>query len=111
GGDAPKEIVQIRLRRASEPGSGLGAEVLDDDLLNMSETAVEIADGEERLDAFGTRLADADQDAGRERHAEFAREPDRFETRLGRLVGRAVVDAARFAEPRAQRFQHDPLAR
>ena len=109
GGDAPKEIVQIRLRRASKLRTGLGAEVLDDHLLNVPETAVEIADGEERLEALGARLADADQNPSRERHAELAREPQRVETRLGRLVRRAIVDAARLAKPRAQRFEHDSL--
>ena len=46
GGDAPKQVVEIGLRRAGELRAGLGAEVLNDDLLNMPETAVEIADGE-----------------------------------------------------------------
>ena len=46
GGEAPEQIVQIGLRGAGELGAGLGAEVLNDDLLNMPETAVQIADGE-----------------------------------------------------------------
>ena len=64
----------------------------------------------QRLEALGARLADADQNAGRERHAQFAREPHRLETRLGPLVGRAVVNAARLAQARAERLQHDALA-
>ena len=55
----------------------------------MTELAVEIADGDERLEALGPRLADADENAGRERHAEFARQPQRLETDLGPLIGRA----------------------
>ena len=46
GGDAPKQVVQIGLRGAGELRAGLGAEVLNDDLLNMPETAAQIADGE-----------------------------------------------------------------
>ena len=69
------QVVEIGLRGPSELGAGLGAEVLNDDLLNMPETAVQIADGEERLQALGLRLADADQNASRERHAQLARQP------------------------------------
>ena len=108
-GDGPKEVVEIGLGRARALRAGLGAEVLDDDLLDMPVTAVQIADGEERLEALGARLADADQNAGGERNTEFAREPQRLEARLGPLVGRAIMDAARLAQARAQRFQHDPL--
>ena len=109
-GEAPKQVVEIRLRGAGELGAGLGAEVLDDDFLNMPETAMQIADGEQRLQALGARLADTDQNAGRERHAQLARQPQRLKTRLGPLIGRTVVNSARFAEPRAERFQHDALA-
>ena len=56
------------------------------------------------------RLADADEDAGRERDAQFARQLQRLETRLGPLVGRAVMNAARLAQARAEQFQHDALA-
>ena len=94
GGKAPKQVVEVGLRGASELGARLGAEVLNNDLLNMPETAVEIANGEERLEALGPRLADADQNAGREWHAEFARAFKRLKTRLGPLVGRAVMDSA-----------------
>ena len=104
-------------RRSSRSGSaapasfvpGLARKFWTIDLLNVPEPAMEIADGEERLEALGARLADADQNAGRERHAQLAREPQRLETRLGPLVGRAIVDAARLAQARAQRFQHDSL--
>ena len=110
GGDAPKQVVEIGLRSAGELGAGLGAEVLDDDLLNMPETAMQIADGEERLEALGPRLADADENAGREWHAQLAREPQRLKARLGPLIGRAIMNSARLAQARAERFQHDPLA-
>ena len=55
-------------------------------------------------------LADADQNAGREWHAQLARQPQRFKARLGSLIGRAIMNSARFAQPRARGFQHDALA-
>ena len=39
----------------------------------MSETAVQIANGEERLEALAPCLADADQNAGREWDAQLTR--------------------------------------
>jgi hypothetical protein len=57
GGEAPKQVVEIGLRGPGELGAGLGAEVLNDDLLNMPETAVQIADGEQRLQALGARVS------------------------------------------------------
>ena len=60
-------------RGAGELGARLGAEVLNDDLLDMSETAVQIANGEERLEALAPCLADADQNAGREWDAQLTR--------------------------------------
>ena len=110
GGDAPKQVVQIGLRGPSELGAGFGAEVLNDDFLNMPEMAVQFADSEQRLQALGPHLADADQNAGRERHAQLARQPQRLKTRLGPLIGRAVMNSARFAQPGAEGFEHDALA-
>ena len=46
GGDASKQIVQIGLISPCELSAGLGAKVLNDDLLNVPETAVQITDGE-----------------------------------------------------------------
>ena len=43
--------------------AGLGAEVLDDDLLQVPVARMQRAQREERLDALAPRLADADQDA------------------------------------------------
>ena len=51
-GEAPKQVVEIGLRGAGEFGAGLGAEVLDDDFLNVPELPMQIADREERLEAF-----------------------------------------------------------
>ncbi len=108
-GEAPKQIVKIGLRSPGELGAGLGAEVLDDDFLDVPEPAMQIADGEQRLEALGPRLADANENAGRERHAQFARQLQRLKTDFGPLVGRAVVNSARFAEAGAERLEHDAL--
>ena len=43
--------------------SGLGAEILHDDFLDVAVRAVQIAQCQQRLDALAPRLADADQDA------------------------------------------------
>ena len=67
-GDGPKEVVEIGLGGARALRAGLGAEVLDDDLLDMPVTAMQVSDGEERFEALGARLADADQNAGGERN-------------------------------------------
>src|SRR3984885_8027576 len=110
GGEAPKQVVKIGFHGSGELRAVLGAEVLDDDFLNVPELPMQIADGEERLEALGARLADADENAGRERHAQLARQSQRFKTSLGLVVRRAIMHAAWFAEPRAERFQHDSLA-
>ena len=67
-GDGPQEVVEIGLGGARALRAGLGAEVLDDDFLDVPVTAMQVADGEERLEPLGARLADADQDAGGERN-------------------------------------------
>ena len=100
GGKAPKQVVEIGLGSPGALGARLGAEILDDDFLNVPELPMQIADGEQRLQALRPCLADADQNAGREGHALFAREPDGLKTDFRSLVRRAVVNAARFAEAR-----------
>jgi hypothetical protein len=48
-------------------------------LAEPPELPMQISDGQERLDALGPRLADANQNAGRERHAQIARKPQRID--------------------------------
>ncbi len=62
-------------RHRAHPASRCGAsraEVLDDDLLHVPVTLVRLAEGDERLGAVAQGLADADQDAGGEGHADAA---------------------------------------
>ena len=77
----------------------------------MTVALVAARDRVERFEALGARLADADEDPGRERHA---REPGRLERRqppLGCLVGRTVMRAAGLAEAGRERLDHHPLRR
>src|SRR5439155_6032960 len=76
-GDGAREVGERRLRRVAHRDARLGAEVLDDDFLDVTVALVQIADGGERVDALGGRLADPDQDPGRERDCELAGESDR----------------------------------
>ena len=51
---------------------GLGAEILDDDLLDVTVALVQLANRQERVDPLFERFADADEDAGGERDAKLA---------------------------------------
>ena len=76
----------------------------------MAVRGVQIADRLQRVDPLVAGLADADQDAGGERHLQLAGQTQGLQPHRRMLVGRAVVDAARLAEPLAGRLQHDALA-
>ena len=54
-GDGPQQFVQVRLRRLAHLRARLGAEVLDDDLLNVPVHGVDAANGEQRFDALQAR--------------------------------------------------------
>ena len=98
-------VIAIVQRWSSSEGSGglghlragLGAEVLDDHLLQVTVALVQLAQREQRLDALAPRLADADQDAARVRDREPPGAVDRVEAHLGQLVGRAEVRHRRAA--------------
>src|SRR5205085_7720864 len=90
---------------------GLRAEVLDDDLLDVAVPAMEVADREERLRAFGFRLPDADEDPGRERDREPPRVLDRSQSHPGVLVRRPEVGTAPLREPAGGALEHQPHRR
>ena len=96
-------------RRLRHARAGLGPEILDDDFLDVPVSFVQIADRQQRLHALGPRLADADQDAGGERHALLAGEPDGFEPHRRVLVGRSEMRAAALAQASRYALQHDAL--
>ena len=110
-GDRPQVVVERRLRRGGHLRAGLGAEVLDDHLLQVPVPQVQVAQREQRLDALGAGLADADQDAARVRDPQAAGALQRVQPDVGSLVGRAEVRHAALRQPRRGRLQHDPLRR
>ncbi len=62
-------------------------EVLEDQLLDVAVAVVQCGERLERLDAIGVRLADADEDAARERDAQLAGVADRLQAQRGSFVG------------------------
>src|SRR6478672_10392561 len=90
-------------------GPGLRPEVLDDDLLDVAVAIVKLAQCKKRLDAFGARLSDADEDAARERDGRLTGKPDGCKACGRRLVRRTVMRSAALAEAFRGAFQHDPL--
>jgi hypothetical protein len=86
-GDRPQVLVERGLGMACHARAGLGAEVLDDDLLDVAVTIGEPLDREQRLQPLGARLADPDQDPGGERHPLLAGGGNRLQAHGRALVG------------------------
>ncbi len=107
-GDGPEQLLESWLRRRGGAGAGLGAEVLDDDFLDVAVAAMQLQEPQQRLDALGAGLADADEDAGGEGNAPLAGEPDGLEPRRRMLVGRAVMHLPRRHQPLGSALQHQP---
>ena len=59
-GHGPQHVLQVRLVRPRPLGVGLGAEILHDHFLDMTVFAVQVANGEQRIQPLRPRLADAD---------------------------------------------------
>jgi hypothetical protein len=93
-GDGGRHLLQVRVRRVHHLRFRLCAEVLDDDFREAVVLAGHLADREDRVGAFGERLADADEDTGRERDAGAPRVLEDPETDFGILVRAAKVRAA-----------------
>jgi hypothetical protein len=68
-------IIEVGFGRVRHRRSRLGAEILDDDFLQVAVLVVHVTQREQRLDAFATRFADPDQETRRVRdsHATAAR--------------------------------------
>ena len=93
-------------------GAGLGQEVLDDHLLHVTVARVRGRGWRARASSRSPAgLADADEDAGGERHPGPSRGFEGGEAALGRLVGRTGVRAAGLAEAVGERLDHHPLRR
>ena len=108
GRNGPQEFVEIRFRCIRHPRTRLGTEILNDDFLNVAITVMQVAYRFERCGPFVARLADPDQNTGRKRNPGLSRQPDRFQSRCGILVGRSVVRAAAPRQVRRDAFEHQP---
>ena len=109
GRGRPQHVVERGLGGAGHAGPGLGAEILDDDFLQMAVAGMQVAQHEQREDAFAPGLADADQDAAGERHTLAAGRFDHRNADRRVLVGGAEMRPARLGEPGRGVFQHDAL--
>ncbi|MNT09040.1 hypothetical protein D3C72_1438040 [compost metagenome] len=109
-GDGPQEIVEIRFSMPGHPGIGFGAEILDDDFLDVAVPLVQVADRDQRIDALLTRLADTDQDTGGEGNRKLSSQTDGLQPGRRCLVRRTEMRSAAFAQPIRYAFQHQPLA-
>jgi hypothetical protein len=105
----PKMLRQLRLGVGGHARTFLGAEILDNDLLQVAVAAMKLAQMQQRLDALPPRLADADQDARGERHRRFAGGGDGCEPYRRRLVGRAEMRPPAAGETLGCGFEHQPL--
>src|SRR3546814_6971887 len=89
------------------PGVRLGPEILDNHFLDMTIAAMQIADRHQRLDPFLSRLSNANQQAGRERHLCPARFLNGGEASGRSFIGRSEMRSSAFAQPFRSTFQHD----
>ncbi len=109
-GHRANQVERARLGPSAHRDRRLRPEVLDDDLLDVPVPIVGVANGQERGDALGVGLADADQDARGERDAELAGQGDGLEPAGRHLVGRAVVGGAGGEEAHRGALEHDAHA-
>ncbi len=111
GGDRPEVVVDARLGVIGHARARLGAEILDDHLLDVAVPVTQLLERQQSLQPLLARLADPDQDPTREGDRELAREADRLETHRRVLVGRGPVRAAATREPLGGGLEHDPHRR
>jgi hypothetical protein len=107
--NGPHQIVEIGFIRVRHPRVRLGAEVLDDDLLDVPVLFMQFAKREQRVQPFFSCFTDADENAGGKGHARFAGQADGFKPYSGMFIGRAEMYATTFAKARRNVFEHDAL--
>ena len=106
-GDRGGQVVEFRVRRVAHLGVRLGPEVLHDHFLDAAVLPGDLADGEDRFGALLARLADADEDAGGERHVAAAGVLQDAQACGGVLVRAAEVRRALLGEQAGGgRLQH-----
>ncbi len=106
-GDRPEQLIEAGLGMARHARAGLGAEILDDDFLDVPVSQMQGADREQRLDALPAGLADPDQDARGEWHLLLTGRLQRREAGRRMLVRGPVMRAAPLREPRRNALEHD----
>ena len=109
GGYGPQQFFMRGMGHARHSCSGLGTKVLNDDFLYVAVPLMQITYRDQRIDALLPCLANADEDAGGERDAQLARQPQYFQTRRRMFIRRAEVRPAFFAQTRRCALQHHAL--
>ena len=111
-GDRGDVLLEPEVVAVPHRGLRLGPEVLHDHLLDRAVLPRHLADREDRLRPLRKRLADPDQDAGRERDVQPAGVLEHTQPHRRVLVGRAVVGPAPLGEqPRRGGLEHHPHRR
>ncbi len=111
-GERSDVLLEPEVVGVAHRGVGLGAEVLDDDFLDVAVLAGDPAQLEDRLGPLSEVLADADQQAGGEGDREPARVLEHPHPDCRVLVGRAVVGLTLLLEQAARgRLEHHPHGR
>ena len=97
-GDGGGEVFEVGVGPVAQRGVRFGAEVLHDDFLDRAVLAGDLADREDRVDAFREGFADADEDARGEGDRGASRVFEDAQPHHGVFVRAAVVDLAAFRE-------------
>ena len=106
-GERPQMLRERRLGRAGHARAGLGAEVLDDDLLQMAVRCVQLAQREERLEPLAPALPDTDQKPRGAGNRQFTGDPERLQAKRRNLVRGAEVRATARCQPLARALEHE----
>src|SRR6202034_236528 len=103
----------IAVRRLGPVGhrdGGFDPEVLNDYFLDVAIALVQVADGEQRIDAVLGRFANADQQAGSEGDIPFARFFNGTEAPGGQLVWSVIVGCTGGEQRGVCGFEHESHA-
>ena len=93
--DRPVELLVTRTRRVRHERARLGQEILDDDLLDVAELAMEPSNRFESFESVLAGLTDAHEQTRREGNLQLTGESKRVQAPLGVLIGRETVGLER----------------
>ena len=108
--DGAQHIFKRRLRMRGHGNFRLGAEILNDDFLDVAVFFMERSNRKERVDAFFHSFADANQDSSGERDGEPPCFFDGAEAQRGHLVWGFGVRKAIAHQAQADVFEHQAEA-